>query len=253
MATAGQPAMKATAALHQLPPSPHAPIYHLTPDPLFPTVDSLLALSDYTPPAPDAKAEPLKEGDPMPPSMLRRSRAIRSGGSFTYTSPLPLSFPYDISKLTEVKGDENASIEQALAAFEVSRDVIVGQVNDQPTALSSKVRQSEKFPQGTLLSFSHRCRDDWLPQLNLGVEGSAEREMLVDVLSGKTVLARPGQGPASFAPWSLCYGGHQFGSWASQLGDGRAISICKLALRPTHLLMTNAVRSDPRSVNTDDG
>lgn len=26
-------------------------------------------------------------------------------------------------------------------------------------------------------------------------------------------------------PWSHCYGGHQFGQWADQLGDGRAISI----------------------------
>jgi hypothetical protein len=29
----------------------------------------------------------------------------------------------------------------------------------------------------------------------------------------------------SFAPWSLRYSGHQFGQWAGQLGDGRAISI----------------------------
>ena len=29
-----------------------------------------------------------------------------------------------------------------------------------------------------------------------------------------------------YAPWSLRYSGHQFGVWAGQLGDGRAISIC---------------------------
>ncbi|KAK7690814.1 hypothetical protein QCA50_005914 [Cerrena zonata] len=28
-----------------------------------------------------------------------------------------------------------------------------------------------------------------------------------------------------WAPWSLRYSGHQFGTWAGQLGDGRAISI----------------------------
>ncbi|SPO39370.1 uncharacterized protein PSFLO_04851 [Pseudozyma flocculosa] len=28
-----------------------------------------------------------------------------------------------------------------------------------------------------------------------------------------------------YAPWSLCYAGHQFGSWAGQLGDGRAITL----------------------------
>ncbi|KAJ3039758.1 hypothetical protein HDV00_011885 [Rhizophlyctis rosea] len=26
-------------------------------------------------------------------------------------------------------------------------------------------------------------------------------------------------------PWAMCYGGHQFGSWAGQLGDGRAITL----------------------------
>lgn len=31
------------------------------------------------------------------------------------------------------------------------------------------------------------------------------------------------------SPWAQCYGGHQFGSWAGQLGDGRAISLCQAA------------------------
>ena len=26
-------------------------------------------------------------------------------------------------------------------------------------------------------------------------------------------------------PFSMCYGGHQFGNWAGQLGDGRAINL----------------------------
>jgi uncharacterized protein YdiU (UPF0061 family) len=30
---------------------------------------------------------------------------------------------------------------------------------------------------------------------------------------------------AGMEPWSACYGGHQFGHWAGQLGDGRAISL----------------------------
>ncbi|KAF9436924.1 hypothetical protein BGZ76_002548 [Entomortierella beljakovae] len=32
-------------------------------------------------------------------------------------------------------------------------------------------------------------------------------------------------GPRISHPWSLCYGGHQFGFYAGQLGDGRAISL----------------------------
>ena len=30
---------------------------------------------------------------------------------------------------------------------------------------------------------------------------------------------------ADYAPWSLCYAGHQFGVWAGQLGDGRAFTL----------------------------
>jgi serine/tyrosine/threonine adenylyltransferase len=32
-------------------------------------------------------------------------------------------------------------------------------------------------------------------------------------------------------PWAACYGGHQFGNWAGQLGDGRAIGIGELVGR----------------------
>jgi len=41
---------------------------------------------------------------------------------------------------------------------------------------------------------------------------------LVEVLSGNRVV--PGM-----APYAACYGGHQFGTWAGQLGDGRAITL----------------------------
>ncbi len=32
-----------------------------------------------------------------------------------------------------------------------------------------------------------------------------------------------------FKPYAMCYGGHQFGHWAGQLGDGRAINVAELA------------------------
>jgi len=49
----------------------------------------------------------------------------------------------------------------------------------------------------------------------LGLEESPE---LVQVLAGNRVV--PGM-----APYAACYGGHQFGTWAGQLGDGRAITL----------------------------
>jgi uncharacterized protein YdiU (UPF0061 family) len=49
-----------------------------------------------------------------------------------------------------------------------------------------------------------------------GDDGAADG--LVDVLAGNRLA--PGM-----TAYAACYGGHQFGSWAGQLGDGRAISL----------------------------
>ncbi|HZJ64180.1 MAG TPA: YdiU family protein [Kofleriaceae bacterium] len=55
--------------------------------------------------------------------------------------------------------------------------------------------------------------------LELDPEATPE---LVDVLAGNRVV--PGM-----APYAACYGGHQFGNWAGQLGDGRAITLGEVA------------------------
>lgn len=45
---------------------------------------------------------------------------------------------------------------------------------------------------------------------------------LLQVLSGSALYA-------GMTPWAANYGGHQFGHWAGQLGDGRALSLGELA------------------------
>ncbi|MGB7328326.1 MAG: YdiU family protein [Rubripirellula sp.] len=35
--------------------------------------------------------------------------------------------------------------------------------------------------------------------------------------------------PAGARPYAMCYGGHQFGNWAGQLGDGRAINLAEVS------------------------
>ncbi len=57
--------------------------------------------------------------------------------------------------------------------------------------------------------------EDLAEELNLQVE---DRETLLQLLSGNANLE-------GFLPYAMCYGGHQFGNWAGQLGDGRAINI----------------------------
>jgi serine/tyrosine/threonine adenylyltransferase len=46
----------------------------------------------------------------------------------------------------------------------------------------------------------------------------AERVAYANLLSGSALLE-------GMKPFAMCYGGHQFGQWAGQLGDGRAIGL----------------------------
>ncbi len=48
-----------------------------------------------------------------------------------------------------------------------------------------------------------------------------QSERFLEVFSGKKVLENT-------APYAMCYGGHQFGNWAGQLGDGRAINLTEV-------------------------
>lgn len=218
-----------TSPIHRLPISPSAPIYHLPADPLSPSPTDLFKFSQYkSPPKESGSNGPvsLREGDPIPPSMLRRSRQIRFGGCFSFVSPLPLKFPYEGSK------DENVTIEEYLATLEINNqfplDVEQGEL---PTLFSSQARQDSTTLEPQLLSLSHKCHKEWLPQIDIGKEASKERQSLVNILGGKNVMAREaiegGEGieRVGFGPWSLAYAGHQFGQFAGQLGDGRAISL----------------------------
>jgi len=56
----------------------------------------------------------------------------------------------------------------------------------------------------------------------LGVAADNKNE-LVGVLSGAETFH-------DFKPYAMCYGGHQFGNWAGQLGDGRALNIAELPI-----------------------
>ena len=64
-----------------------------------------------------------------------------------------------------------------------------------------------------LVAYSHEVA----AQMGLTPE-SCESEQFARVFTGNELL--PGM-----QPYAHCYGGHQFGVWAGQLGDGRAINL----------------------------
>ena len=55
----------------------------------------------------------------------------------------------------------------------------------------------------------------------------AESETFLKVLTGNEVYP-------DTKPFAMCYGGHQFGNWAGQLGDGRAINLFEVEHKNKH-------------------
>jgi uncharacterized protein YdiU (UPF0061 family) len=58
---------------------------------------------------------------------------------------------------------------------------------------------------------------DMMDKLGITAEDTTDPSF-VNLMSGNVV-------PEGVFPYAMCYGGHQFGSWAGQLGDGRAINL----------------------------
>lgn len=86
-------------------------------------------------------------------------------------------------------------------------------------ALFTWVRPEEaKEPE--LLSVSPAAMRD------LGIqEGDEESAEFRETLAGNRLLGWDAEKGEGGYPWAQCYGGWQFGQWAGQLGDGRAISL----------------------------
>lgn len=206
--------------------------HNLIPDPVTPSV-------------PAFRKETLGERS----SLQRRARIIPPLAHFSYVVPLPLPFPYRIpppanseDKETVVKNIESwLNQHEPLTAVPKARPT-VDAADNSLQKLSSNDRNNH-IRKRHLLALSESCLRDCLPNLDIGVanetnsqpsndhysdkgQRGASRQELIDVLSGHTTLMTSSEAESpAYAPWSLRYCGHQFGVWAGQLGDGRAISI----------------------------
>ncbi len=70
---------------------------------------------------------------------------------------------------------------------------------------------------------------EMLDMLGLSVDDSKSKEFL-QLFTGNKVLE-------GSKPFAMCYGGHQFGNWAGQLGDGRAINLFEVNHKGTPLAL----------------
>ncbi len=67
---------------------------------------------------------------------------------------------------------------------------------------------------------------EMLENIGISKEEATEKSFL-DIFTGNDILPNT-------KPYAMCYGGHQFGNWAGQLGDGRAINLTEIAHKNNH-------------------
>lgn len=80
---------------------------------------------------------------------------------------------------------------------------------------------------------------------DLGFENHIHSDDFLDTFSGNKVFPNTN-------PYAMCYGGHQFGNWAGQLGDGRAINLFELEHNNNHwALQLKGAGETPYSRNAD--
>ncbi|KAF8969247.1 hypothetical protein BDZ97DRAFT_1915590 [Flammula alnicola] len=186
------------------------------------------------------------------PSLQRRARLLQAPCHFSHVSPFPVPFPYAIEAPIPASDDPQSSyIEKWLAEREAVHSL--PSHPSHPTAPLRKYAAKNRDQPLDLIGISETGLRDCVPHLDVGDafaiigtpslahefddEGDPQpsdikeivdaRQDLIDVLSGQYALMSPPEDADAipFAPWSLRYSGHQFGSWAGQLGDGRAITI----------------------------
>jgi uncharacterized protein YdiU (UPF0061 family) len=76
--------------------------------------------------------------------------------------------------------------------------------------------QPTPVPAPRLVAYAREMADE------LGLsEAVCRSDLFAQVFSGNQVLD-------GMDPFAMCYGGHQFGNWAGQLGDGRAINLAEV-------------------------
>lgn len=82
-------------------------------------------------------------------------------------------------------------------------------------------------------------------QLDLS-DSACTSDFFTQVFAGNSVLS-------GMDPFAMCYGGHQFGNWAGQLGDGRAINLGEVVTqdKQRHVLQLKGAGPTPYSRNAD--
>ncbi|NNK23518.1 MAG: YdiU family protein [Winogradskyella sp.] len=96
---------------------------------------------------------------------------------------------------------------------ELPADPIVGNTRRQVKNACFSYVTPKKTSKPKLIHVS----EDFAKDLGISKDDLQSKEFL-NIMTGNQVLNNT-------TPYAMCYGGHQFGNWAGQLGDGRAINL----------------------------
>ncbi|KAF9382163.1 hypothetical protein BGX21_001881 [Mortierella sp. AD011] len=156
--------------------------------------------------------------------------------SFGTPIPSPLPFPRYPSKFTSsLPCDELSSIghedgedavpipDSVLNTPRLVRDAVYSYVNPEDQSEGAFLLSWNKQLAETIGVDKNKLEkaqwtDEEYDRLVKVLTGGARKLPLEEYTTGE-------KGPRLAQPWALCYGGHQFGYYAGQLGDGRAISL----------------------------
>ena len=118
-------------------------------------------------------------------------------------------------------------------------DPITENTQRQVSACFSYVKPST-FKKPLLISYSEEMAD------TLGLSASfCKSDQFAKLMTGQELFS-------GSKPYAMNYGGHQFGSWAGQLGDGRAINLGEISYRDTSwVLQLKGAGKTPYSRNAD--
>nr|XP_019007539.1 uncharacterized protein I206_07801 [Kwoniella pini CBS 10737]OCF46320.1 hypothetical protein I206_07801 [Kwoniella pini CBS 10737] len=191
------------------------------------------------------------------PSSQRRATTFKTttDGIWARVNPLWASWPLRITKEealslgVDVEKGEQLNVEDVLSRWNLNKIEHTGIQHDSEEIKNELNTFSSEFRlklNPILLGISTSTLKDVLPNLTVGdatticnrgaspspdsTPAALVRNALIDILSGRKVLQSENSensknNQTNYGPWSTRYCGHQFGSWAGQLGDGRAISI----------------------------
>lgn len=180
------------------------------------------------------------------PVSQRRSTTFNPAtrGVWARVNPLWTTWPLRITKeeLLEMGVDvdkgQQVSVEDVLRRWDVEEGSTTTGGGSSGLGVGSSEHRLKLEPK--LLGIAPTTLKDSLPHLDVGdsdeicnrpgssttsTSENQARDSLVDILSGRKILQSAGDDGKTYGPWSTRYCGHQFGSWAGQLGDGRAISL----------------------------